>query len=328
VSTTTGIAPFPSGVAAGEGGVWVGARRNDGSGAGDVVRLDPATGDIVSRIPVRSLPGWVVGGAGITVGLGSVWVVGGTPEGDACCSALVSRIDPSANAVTDEIAIPDVLFGADVWVDESGLYVLSFKENEPALDLASLDPETHEVRWRISLPAQWSQTVFVSGGSVWVLGTAPDDHGPVEVNTLYQLDLADGRILAEIALRNTMYAPAVAPDILWLRTVEGAQRFDPLTAQPVGDPVQPAPGCCTGAFVADGEGGVWVISSPGVDTERGIWHIDASGRIVEVGAVADRDLFQQMLGQGYAFDPVTKTIWVQHYEDSVTRVELVSNEGS
>jgi len=328
VSTTTGIAPFPSGVAAGEGGVWVGARRNDGSGAGDVVRLDPVTGDIVARIPMRSLPGWVVGGAGITVGLGSVWVVGGTPEGEDCCSALVTRIDPSTNALIDEIAIPDVLFGADVWVDQTGLYVLSFNENEPTLDLASVDPETHEVRWRVPLPAQWSQTVFVSGGSVWVLGTAPDAHGPVEVNTLYRLDPLDGRILAEIPLQNSMYAPAVAPDVLWLRTTDGAQRFDPVTAQPVGDPIKPAPGCCTGAFVSDGEGGVWVISSPGVDAERGCWHIDVSGQIVEVGEVADREQFQQMLGQGYAFDPVTSTIWVQHYEDSVSRVELVSAGGA
>jgi dipeptidyl aminopeptidase/acylaminoacyl peptidase len=328
VSTTGAIAPFPSGIAAGEGGIWVGAGRNDGSGAGDVVRLDPLTGEIVARIPVRSLPGWEFGAAGITVGLGSIWVVGGTPEGEACCSALVSRIDPSTNALIDEIAIPGVLFGADVWVDETGLYILSFHENEPTLDLASLDPETHEVRWRVSLPAQWSQTVFVSGGSVWALGTAPDARGPVEVNTLYRVDPGDGDIVAEIPLRNSMYAPAAAPGVLWLRTLDGAQRFDPVTAQPIGEPIEPAPGCCTGAFVADGSGGVWVISSPGVDSQRGVWHIDASGRIVEAGEVADREQFQQMLGQGYAFDPVTRTIWVQHYEDSVSRVELVPVGGS
>lgn len=322
VTTTTGIAEFPSGVAAGEGGVWVGAPRNDGSGAGDVVRLDPTTGKIVARIPTDSLPVWEFGGAGITIGLGSVWVVGGTPEGERCCAALVSRIDPATNEVVDEIHIPDVHFGADVWADETGLYVLSFVEGGSELELRRLDPTTHTLSWWVPVPGQWSQTVFVSGGWVWVLGTAPDARGPIEVDMLYRIEPSNGQIVEEVPLSNSMYAPAVASDVLWLRTTEGAQRFDPVTAQPVGEPVQPSPGCCSSAFVADGAGGVWVISSR-AETERTVWHIDVSGQIVAIGEVADPDSFEQMLGQAYAFDPVTNTIWVQHYEDSVSRVELL-----
>jgi hypothetical protein len=29
-----------------------------------------------------------------------------------------------------------------------------------------------------------------------------------------------------------------------------------------------------------------------------------------------------MQGQSYAFDPATQTIWVQHYEDSVSRIAI------
>ena len=74
--------------------------------------------------------------------------------------------------------------------------------------------------------------------------------------------------------------------------------------------------------MSDGAGGVWVVSSPGSGLERSIWHIDASGTVVASGVIEDRDAFQQMLGQSYAFDPATQTIWVQHYEDSVARVEV------
>jgi hypothetical protein len=65
-----------------------------------------------------------------------------------------------------------------------------------------------------------------------------------------------------------------------------------------------------------------VVSSPGSGLERSIWHIDASGAVVARGTIEDQGVFEQMLGQSYAFDPETQTIWVQHYEDSVSRIEL------
>lgn len=324
VTTTHGIAEFPDAVAAGEGGVWVSGPRNDGSGAGDVVRLDPNTGDIVARIPVQALPGWEFGGAGMTVADGSVWVVGSIGAGPTCCTAFVTRIDPSTDAVIDEIEVPgQVLFGADVWVDGSSVYVLSFVEGGTSLELAKVDVATHAIEWRVPVPGQWSQTVFFAGGSVWVLGTHPDAHGPIEVDMLYRLDPATGALLGQIAFRTSIYIPVLQADTIWFRTEDGAQRFDATSAEFIGEPVQPAPGCCTGAFVSDGADGVWVMSSPGAGVERSIWHIDASGRVVASGTIEDRQAFQDMQGQSHAFDPVTQTIWVQHYEDSVSRVEIL-----
>ena len=66
-----------------------------------------------------------------------------------------------------------------------------------------------------------------------------------------------------------------------------------------------------------------VVSSPGAGLERSIWHVDASGAVVEGGTIEDKDTFERMLGQSYAFDPETKTIWVQHYKDEVTRIQIV-----
>ena len=72
----------PRGVAYGEGAVWV-ATLDDRS----VARIDPATGAVVKTIPTGGTP------TAIAVGAGSVWV---TNE----AGSSVLRIDPKTNAVT------------------------------------------------------------------------------------------------------------------------------------------------------------------------------------------------------------------------------------
>lgn len=326
VTTTHGVAEFPTAVVAAGDGVWVTAPRQDGSGAGDVIRLSPDTGEVMARVEVRAVPGWEFGGAGITVANGIVWVVGEVGAGQMCCHAFVTRIDAPTNQVIDEIELPgDQDFGNDVWVDGEALYVLMFAEGGGSLDLAKVDIENHAMVWRVPIPGQWSQTVFVSGGSVWVLGTHPDAHGPIEVDTLYRLDPGTGAIVDQVRLPSAVFAyiPSVAPETVWFLTNDGIQRFDTASAGLVGDPIEPGQGCCGGPFVSDGAGGVWVVSSAGADTDRSIWHIDASGAVDASGTIPSREDFENMQGQSYAFDPATQTIWVQHYEDSVSRVEIV-----
>jgi dipeptidyl aminopeptidase/acylaminoacyl peptidase len=330
VTTTHGVAEFPTAVAAGDGGVWVTAQRQDGSGAGTVIRLSPETAEVVARVDVRAAPGWEFGGAGITVANGSVWVAGEVGGGQTCCHAFVTRIDASTNEVTDEIELPGGRdLGNDVWADGDSIYVLMFVDGASSLELAKVEIEGHTTVWRVPIPGQWSQTVFVAGGSVWVLGTQPDAHGPIEVDMLYRLDPGTGALIDQVPLPfpSSAYVPSVAPETVWFRTNEGTQRFDALSGSLVGEPVRPGPGCCGGPFVSDGSGGVWVISSAGADVDRSIWHIDGSGSIVASGTIPDRADFENMQGQSYAFDPLTQTIWVQHYEDSISRVEIVVSPG-
>ena len=332
VTTTRGVAAFPNAVAVGGGSVWVTAQDQDGSGAGEAIRLSPETGNVVARVPVRAVPGWEFGGAGIIVASGSVWVVGEIGASQTCCHAFVTRIDASTNQVIDEIELPGGQdFGNDVWVEGDAMYVLMFVDGATALELARLEVETHTTTWRVPIPGQWSQTVFVAGGSVWVLGTHPDAHGPIEVDTLYRLDPGTGAIIDQVPLPSTVFAyiPGVAPETVWFLTNDGIQRFDTASAGLVGDPIEPGPGCCGGPFVSDGAGGVWVVSSAGSADDRSIWHIDALGAVVASGTIQSREDFENMQGQSYAFDPASQTIWVQHYEDSVSRVQiLVSSDGS
>lgn len=317
VSTIRGVAEFPSAVAAGEGGVWVTAPDQDDSGGGEVIRLDPFTGEIVARIPIRAAPGWEFGGAGLTVG-GGVYTLGAVrAEDGGCCDGLVTRVDPATNAVADELVVSGIT-GGDLWVDGGTVFVLGFEAQGPGLELVKLDATTHEILWRVPVPGRWSQTVFVAGGSVWVLGTAPESNGP-KPTTLYGFDPVTGALRHQVELPGPGLTPAVDGDAVWLRTDGGVQRLDPVAAMAVA-PVQLGSGCCGGPVVPDGAGGVWVVSSPGGAVDPSIWHIDAAGTVDAAGTIGDRATFEQMLGQSYAFDPGTQTIWVQHYRDSVAPV--------
>jgi hypothetical protein len=44
------------------------------------------------------------------------------------------------------------------------------------------------------------------------------------------------------------------------------------------------------------------------------------------GTIDDRAAFEEMQGQSYGFDPATQTIWVQHFHDSISRVEVRATE--
>ena len=78
--TPIAVGNGPSGIAVGEGGVWVADSLDNA-----VVRIDPNRRAVVETIPVGQSP------AGVAVGGGSVWVAN---SGDG----TVSRIDP----VTDD----------------------------------------------------------------------------------------------------------------------------------------------------------------------------------------------------------------------------------
>jgi streptogramin lyase len=82
------------GVAAGEGGVWVGSRATSA-----VTRLDPDTRRKVAEIPVARDPLVASGLSDIAVGAGSVWAVNRVDR-------TVVRIDPHTNKIVARIQLP------------------------------------------------------------------------------------------------------------------------------------------------------------------------------------------------------------------------------
>jgi len=144
------------------------------------------------------------------------------------------------------------------------------------------------------------------------------------VNTLYRIDPSTGDLVGAMELDGFVWEPAVDADAIWIRDPAGVLRLDPITGEPVGEAIPPTPGCCGGPFVPDGAGGVWVgsrLTDEGGEAPA-LWHIDASGVVVAQGSIdpAERDAW---VGVAHAYDQSTNTIWIVHYQDSVSRVQLL-----
>jgi peptide/nickel transport system substrate-binding protein len=143
VVETIPVGSTPSGVAVGDGAVWVTDNLSQ-----TVSRIDPAVDRVVQTIPVGNAP------EGVAVGDGSVWVANSS-------DGTISRIDSVRGDVVDTIAFgggaTDVAAGAGaVWVsDETGDRV--FRVN----------PQDDQVTASINVGT--GPTAIATGfGSVWV----------------------------------------------------------------------------------------------------------------------------------------------------------------
>jgi Tol biopolymer transport system component len=328
VTHTIEVGPFPNAVAAGEGAVWVSAPRDDGSGGGDVVRIDPETAEIAARIPVEALPGWEFGGGGISVGEGSVWVTGtrfrpdgADPDALGEGTAIVTRIDPATNQVVDVLEIAPGT-DADVWVDATGVWVLIFTPSGNELEVIRVDPDSRQVVARIPVPGIWSQQIFGSAGSIWVDSHAPDPACDqcVGSGTLVRIDPITGEVTPDLGGSGWVVADERA---IWILGKDQVRPFDPISEMS-GDAIVLPTDCCISPSVPDGEGGLWVAALRGAPPgERALRHVDAAGEVDAEIPISSVESESWMGNAGvFAFDPLTRTIWVVHYRHSVSRIEL------
>ena len=169
----------PAGIDVGAGAAWM-----TDSFAGNVIRVDNATG-LVTPLAVGPGP------SGIAVGGGGVWVaVTGADK--------VVRIDPSTRAVTDTIAVgrspTGVSVGAgSVWVANSGDGTVT-----------RIDPTTNQPNATIAVGGS-PQAITIAGGRAWVT---------VDAQTIPPTRLASGGAATARLRRTTVDSmdPALAYD--------------------------------------------------------------------------------------------------------------------
>jgi YVTN family beta-propeller protein len=133
----------PSGIAVGNGAVWVGDDLD-----ATVSRIDPGTNGVTTTIPVGH------GASGIAVGGGAVWVAQTLDDS-------VARIDPSTNAVTSTIPVGHAptgvaAAGGSVWV-----------ANSQSGTISRIDAAKGTVVSTTSI-GQSPNSVAVANGLVWV----------------------------------------------------------------------------------------------------------------------------------------------------------------
>jgi streptogramin lyase len=135
---------FFSGIAVGEGGVWILGDPNDPT----LWRIDPATGKLAATIPLPFAP------TDVAVGYGAVWVTSELAD-------TLARIDPSANRITGSVpagkgAGPVAVGAGSVWVAD-----------QVGGTITRIDPRTLRASGTTKLDSI-PVDLAVADGAVWV----------------------------------------------------------------------------------------------------------------------------------------------------------------
>ena len=199
VERTSPLGVRPGVVTSGSDALWVAE-----SGGAAVLRVDPASGNVIDRIPAGA------GVGDVTVGGGAVWVasaVGGT----------ITRIDPETGTITKTIRLgvnQSALAFADgqLWVAD------------PAdAALIRLDAATGVALQTIPLTARPS-SVRVGGGAVWVASH--------DAATVMEVDPRSNEVVATVPVGQGPTALAIGSDAVWVaNNLDGTvSRIDRQTA--------------------------------------------------------------------------------------------------
>ena len=227
-----------------------------------VVRLDPATGDELARVPIT---GDLC--EGMIAAFDSIW---------ACGAGGVERIDPATDEVAARIELPTARVVGRPAVTEDAVWVLS--GNVVATSVVRIDPGTDEVAATHDAPHPL--TALAAGlGSVWATST--------EAGVLIRIDPANGE-MTEVA--TGLPAPsllAFGHEAVWV-LLDGAAGSEPGLLR-----FSPQDGSIDRFDI----GGVPAESGDIVIGENAVWIRGSDPRIVAVDPDSG-DIRQRISGQG------------------------------
>lgn len=311
---------WSSAVVHGFGSVWVAEQADDGDGEGALLRMDPATGEIVARVPAESLPGWEWGGGGLAVGNGSVWIAGSIPSPDEATSetagsdAALFRVDPVANQVVDTIPLGGD-FAADVAVTADGIWANIFRGQQEA-ELVRVDPTTLQVVARIPLASSYVRDVLTAGGYVWVQENPVHGSTVGSDSSLEKIDPATNEVVATVDAEAAKFG--VFEGDIWALTGKGFVRIDVGSEEPVGDP-SPAGDPRFGANLAADSDGLW-FTTDNPTQEDGLATI--SRFLPSTGEVDASVTLPPETQTPIAMAVAGDSLWVVDYDRKLVRIAL------
>src|SRR6266567_2300735 len=227
-------------LAYGGGGIWA---IKYGWISHDLRRLDPATGEVVARVPVPGVNhGIPYFKGGPTLGEGSVWFHAG---------GKVLRIDPKTNRVLAAIAtggyVGIIAFG------EGAVWVLAKAHLWPTSEglLSRVDPSNNRLVETVHL-GHGTFSIAVGEGAVWVAQDPAGSENNLTGGKLLRIDPNSLRIVRAIPLFHTPTAIALAADSVWIGTSGAILRVDPGINQVV-ESVRVPSGC----GLVFGAGALW-----------------------------------------------------------------------
>ena len=284
----------------------------DKSQTGWITRLDTTTGEKVARISTGDVfPTWEIGGGGLTVGNGSLWLAGAAaaPGEVGGVHAFLLRIDPDTNAVVARIDL-GTGSGADVVVDDSGVWALSLSvadDGTTAMLVTRVDASSNAVVATIPLDATYGHYIFAVQGSI-VAQTNVVHQDTVAGTVLHIIDAATNTVETSVPL-GTYAWPTADKTHLWALDGRTILSIDPAT----GTVLDSWEVSNTGDAAAAGEGGVWFLDA----SNRGAANrfVPSTERI-DVSVRLDRD------STPIAMAVAPGSLWILNYLGTVTRVGL------
>jgi heat shock protein HslJ len=286
-------------VAFGAGSIWVSVDPANSSDRA-ILRIDPQTDRVVATIPTSVVPGWEVGGGGLSVADGSVWVAGSDSSG-----GTIVRIDPSTDSVVDAIRLSEGRV-ADVAVDGGSAWVLITGNPGPP-EVVRIDLSTDREVATIPLDGGYGRFIFAMGGSVLAAVVQPPG-GPFDAGTLVRIDPATNQVAGTWGL-GTYPSVASGDGSIWAATSDGLLQIDPANDRPIGSPGSMN---CTGDALAVGAGGVWCFNPAG---SRALIRYDPGIRETDIAMRSDQGT------GGIALTTSPGSVWVVN-GTQLTRVDL------
>jgi hypothetical protein len=305
----------PGAIAVGEGAVWVLAYFSDETPHQRLLRIDPATNEVVAEIP---LPESTAGE--VAVGFGSVWVTL-YQQGEG---SSLGRIDPGTNELVAEI--PGV--GQQVAIWEGSVWAIDTREGAAEGSVAQVDSVTGEVTASVPLPIVHPPVFDLVAGEgavwAWTLDDAGDIDSAEATPNLFRIDPATREVRAIDVDTAGLRQIVVGGGYVWVAGAPnedpgqdaqrfGVLRFDPATGDPVGEPILDA----SSVPLDYGEGGVWLLRE---DLRKGLCRLNED--TLEVDACTPEVSFADLYDEAAAIDAETGTIWVSNSENTVTRIDL------
>lgn len=233
-------------------------------GEQELLRVDPATGDVLHTFPATNFPSHEWGGGGLAIGGGSIWVAGADGRFN---QAVLTRIDPTTNAVAEiELEgqwVADVAFDAQskrVWALVGG-------PSEGSARVVEIDAATGEVVLATPFEAESFGGIVPAAGTAWVLQRVvqqdtvqggelvqivPGSATSVSLGGSFADPVTDGR---------SIWAPFYGDDVA-MNMASGIARIDPATGQVIGEWRTRT----VGYDIAVGEDrGVWTLGNRGLN---------------------------------------------------------------
>jgi virginiamycin B lyase len=275
------VPPGPVWLETGFGSLWATITNSK-----EVLRIDPATNQVIAAIRVGSKPELSIG-----IGLGSVWIADTKDKS-------IKQIDPKTNQVIHTFAVnlPKETKGS-IGVGEGSLWALTNEGDADSGTLSRIDPMSGEVSANIQVNAG-SHAALVAFGSVWVTSTA--------AGSVLRVDARNNAVVAEIPVHAApRFLAADAGGVWVLSQGDGSlARIDPLSNKVSATINLGVPG--EGGDVSLGENFVWVAAE-GVPLSQ----IDPrTNRLVRQFAGGKRDdTLRVGFGSAWIVDELHGEIW-------------------